>query len=400
MPNEITPDMTAEAAAAIEAAAAARAKALEAQVKELAARKALAEATASPAPPSPPDNAERAKKLADQERSRWEAAKAAAEARSAAATAAVPKLPDAPSSGKITLGEGAGLAESTMLSMAAVRALAGTVAERLQGLPVAKGQARCYILAPLNAVPDLQRWATFTVRCTLLRERLDALAAEDTGATRADFTAATITAGLAMVGTALSWLKPDYDFKGLAIDSNDSMLIVALADKLLAQGAQVHLPTLQASRPQLADPPALSQLKLPFAMLDEVSGWVARATPLAARWTALQAEIKAWCDSLVAADVAGTVPLHQLVRDAQIVGMLGPDTFTVGLMLHKVVGSAFSKKGGVAGLAGPELLVSGAATASYVAYAADSGQLLSAGLLSHHGGRRKILDTGSEQNAG
>jgi hypothetical protein len=388
------PDMTPEQAAKIEAEALARAKAFDAQVKELLARKALETAMAPPPAPAPADPAvaaaKQAKESADLRKAEAEADKAAVEARNAAGAAAVPKLPDAPTSGKITLSEGAGLAEATMLGVESVGSLAQAIAQRLNALPAGGRAARRFALVPMTAVPDLQRWVAFGVRRRIMRQRIDALAADEAAAalpTDAAVTAAAVSAGLAFLATALNWLKPDHEFKGLALDGSDPMLLAALAEQLLALKAEVHLPSLQGSVAAEPGQPALQALREPFDMLDSVAAWAAKTTPLHPRWTALQAELKAWCDSLVAADAAGVVPLQALVREAQTLGALGPGAYVVGVTLHKLVGSAHAKKGG---LGGSELLVSGAAVASYVAWAAADGTVVSAGLLPHEGRRRSV----------
>jgi hypothetical protein len=358
----------------------------------------------SPAP-APADPAVAALKLAkeraDLRKAEADADKAVVEARNAAAAASVPKLPESPTSGKVTLGENAGLAEATMLGMKAVRSLAKAIALRLRAIPpAAAGLPPSFALVPMSALPDLQRWVAFVARAKTAQRRIESLLDDEGGAgLDAVVTAAGVSASVALVTTALNWLKPDHEFKGLQVDSSDPMLIAALADELLLRGVKVHLPAVQASVPALPDAATLEQLAAPFHLLDTAALWAAKATPHVARWTALQTELKAWCDALVTADATtGATPVQALVREARTASTLGEGALIVGLTLHKVVGSAHTKKGLFAGLGGAELLVSGAAVASYVAWAADSGEVRSAGLLPHHGSRERIEYAGRMHN--
>lgn len=259
LPPNLTNPSTVEDYNAVKVLATAKAEALDAQAKLIVSQKALAKAQAGDDP----------------------AATQLTAATQAAAIAAQQKLlsdsqtgilknnftvPDSGYTGEIKPGDKAGSIEGSLLAAHAINVAADRVIKRM-GKKVGPGQS--IVLYSGSDLPDFQSLIAFHAQYHLIDKALDeALRNIDDAQTKAkallppkvEFAPAMIGAGLDAANKILGFFRTDYAIQGVAVTTDDLLLINALANALTDESFKVILPALYNASALLDTSPVIAQL--------------------------------------------------------------------------------------------------------------------------------------------
>lgn len=368
-----------------------------------------------------------AKDTADAQTAKANAEKARSEAELAAFRTRLGDFQPSGINGTAELTGNAGTTEAMLVGTVAVNRIAAQFAARLNAL-TAKG---FFVFTTAKTVPDFQVLTAFETQFLAISAAISAARQStsekpsDNAGLRTESVAA-IGMGLEAVSKILSFAKTDYKFVNLEVSSTDAMLLSALVG--LLKNKSVEIPALY-----VAD--AISESNQVLSRAGEINKWsveakgrikfyaaaqaefekqlattpndqslkdgLQKAKSALATWNAVSESIDAWSKQLTTADNNGNTPIATIIRHSAIKRKLDADGVLVIVELHKVGGTAYTKKNlwSSLGTAIP-FFVMGGAVASYVAFEGKTGKVLDAQMLPLHGGYSSVSDIPEIVNSG
>lgn len=401
----------------------------EAQLAIANAQKSL-DALQDPAKGAAADQAaavKAAKDLADAQTAASTAQKAQSEAALAAAKAKMGEIPASGYSGAVELGIGSGTAEAMLLGADAVNSVSAQMALRIkEDLKV----GATLLLFPSASVPDFQALTAYNAQFNAIQAAV--VLAQQTTSDKPEANAGvklesvgTLGLSLDAINKVLAFAKTDYKFVGIDVASSDVMLVSALSRRLTKHGFKVEVPaTFKAGLQSISNAviaksmqvyqwsaEAKRRIKLYEAAIVEMDKQLkAKPDDQALKdalqkireslltWKGVSDAIDGWTKQLTGADDKGNVALAVVIRQAAIQQGLDAGAAMVVVQLHKVAGSAYTKKNIWSSLGANPFFVMGGAVAGYVALDGQSGQVLSSMLAPWHGGYHSVSSVEAEVN--
>ncbi len=348
------------------------------------------------------DAATAAKAVSDAETAKYNAAKAASEAELAALKA---KTGDSPAAydGTAKVNTNAGKAESMLLGAMAVDSVAGTFAKAI----IDKKPAKVLLVASDN-IPAFRSVNLFNAQYKFFeaaKEKLKPFVKKGKkGASlNPDMASAPVAvASFALEGVTkiLSYAKTDYEFFDVSNNSDNQMLVSALAKKLLSKDSTVtvKIPAMFQPNTLAGSDDILNKIKMLYNWAGEAKNQVKNYTGATteddkknlADWTAFSTALVAWLDKQGASDAAGGSPFGLLMYEAATQKDLDTDkAYMVVVKLNNIGGTAYTKKNLWSSLGANPFYVMGSVVASYTMFDRD-GNVISSQLLPWHGGYHSV----------
>jgi hypothetical protein len=360
-----------------------------------------------------------AKDLADSLTAVANAQKAQSEAELAALKSKIGDFAGSGVSGAVEMSSGAGSAEAMLLGASAIQRVAAKFAES-----IVKAGPTDIVLCASGNVPDFGALLAYQAQFLGLAELFRS--ATETAPPGAFQQAGVQAESLAVAGLALdavskllSFAKTDYKFAGIDLTSSDSMLVQALAGLLKLKGRQVFIPALYQPGALAADNPMLANATLATTWSQQARAYRQRylaaqqsletqvaAAPgdvaLKARldqaksgvtaWQTASDAMDAWLKQVSSADDKGNTPLATVLRQSEIRGRLNAGAMLLIVQLHKIAGSAYTKKNLWSSLGWPPFYVMGGVVAGYLALDGRTGATIDSRMLPLHGGYCSVSD--------
>lgn len=428
---QVSDSATADELTKIKQEAQLRKEAYEALSSAEAARKAwqAAQDTSRQSLADQVTSAKAAKEVADAAKAKADAEKAQAEAALAATKARIGDIPAAGYSGAVEAGAGAGQAEGMLLGAKSVNALSKDFATKIKA---SAPRATRFLLFTSAGVPDFRALTTFDAQFAAMEDAMKRAPGakgqvKDASAPGVKTeSVGTIGLGLDAINKILAFAKTDYKFIGFDVTSTDAMLLSALAGDLGAAGVKVELPDVYLESALSRDNPALLRTMkvlewstearsqaLAFEAIqaelekkvaanpkdEDARALLAQVRNAGAAWKTIGAALDGWIRQTTGADDKGNVPFAAIAKQAAIRDALRGGAAMVIVQLHKVAGTAYTKKNLWSSLGANPFFVMGGAVAGYVAIDGQTGKTLSAGLTPWHGGYHSVSDIEGKVNA-
>jgi hypothetical protein len=392
-----------------------------------------AQTTANPTPDPQIAAAKAATELANALKAQSDAEKAAYDSAAAAAKARMGDIPSSGYSGTADASGTAGGTEALLLGAVAINRVAAQMAVRLKSdVPASVSSLMLYASA---SIPDFQALMAFNAQREGLKRAFEAAAKSTKEAEQGESLATsvgTVGLGLDAINKLLGYFKTDYKFLDLAVASSDAMLVTALAAELRKQGLNAQMPSTylpptvldgeaflkpisevfdwseQAHEKQLRNESEASRTKAKMAkaLKDKADADVtqdqtrlSRLEDAAAIWKAVAERIDGFIKASTTASDKGIVPLALVVQQSWIRSRLDQGAVLVVVQLHKVAGTAYTKKNIWSSLGANPFFVMGGAVAGMTALAGNTGQVLSSAFIPWHGGYRSVSEVEDIVNA-
>lgn len=358
--------------------------------------------------------AKTAKDVADAKKAAADAQKSQSDAELAALKAKFGDFSAAPFTGAADVtSAGAGAAEGHLLASKAVNELAATLAQPINAL-----EATEIILCTPTTIPEFQALLEFKAQLLGIEHAVKNANAIAPVAPKPAFGpqgVAAVGLGLEAVSKLLSFAKTDFKFMGIEVSLTDAALVQSLAGKLTDK--KVFIPvqyqpqafdsanailddvtkatelSQEALRGRNEFAAEQQQLEKQLAAAPNAPGLkdkVDKAKAAAVMWKATSDTIEAWLKKLSTADDKGSTQLASVLRQSMIRKQLDEGAALVVVQLHKISGSAYTKKNLWSSLGANPFYVMGGAVGGYIAYAGDDGHVLSSGTAQFHGGYRSV----------
>lgn len=369
-----------------------------------------------------------ATELAKAKQAQAEAEKAQYEAALAAAKAKIGDIQASGYTGSTEIGDKAGNAEALLLGTVAVNEIASKFTTSIINKAKPSGITKL-LLFTSQTTPDFQALLAFNAQFSALEyaKKNAELSTEGVkyGLQVEPSSLATVGLGLDAINKLLSFFKTDYSFKGIEIESTDSMLLSALAGDLQLRGIDVEIPSLY-------HPAALGKVDIVLDQINKLYGWGLQAKQrvnayeieqgkiekqLALNpkddvakeqltkvkealdiWKVLAERIDSWAKQIAGADDKGSIPLASIISQAAIKTELNSGAGFVVVQLKKVAGTSYTKKNLWSSLGANPFYVMGGAVASMTAFKGKEGTVFASALVPWHGGYHSVSDIQSVVN--
>jgi hypothetical protein len=360
-----------------------------------------------------------AKDLADSLTAVANAQKAQSEAELAALKSKIGDFAGSGGSGAVEMSSGAGSAEAMLLGASALQRVAAQFAAS-----IAKADPADIVLCASGNVPDFGALLAYQAQFLGLGElfRSATETAPPSAFQQAGVQAESLAAvglGLDAVSKLLSFAKTDYKFAGIDLTSSDSMLVQALAGLLKLKGRRVFVPALYQPGALAGENPMLANATLATTWSQQARAYRQRylaaqqsletqvaAAPgdvaLKARLDQAKSGVATWqlaCDAIdpwlkqvSSADDKGNPPLATVLRQSEIRDRLNAGAMLLIVQLHKIAGSAYTKKNLWSSLGGTPFYVMGGVVAGYLALDGKTGATIDSRMLPLHGGYCSVND--------